>query len=113
MSLSSLQLFYSVLACVGVVATWYFNLQARDVNYIADLYSTSASASFTNDLLVVVTTFLLWSFVETKRLGMPIAFWAVCFILTFLIAAAMTIPVFMAVRERYVSGKDSVNSGRI
>lgn len=100
MKTTGLQLLYFVLAIVGVCVTWYFNLQPRETNFIADLYTTSASASITNDLGVVVTAFLLWSFVETGRLKISYWWWSACFVFTFLIAAAMTVPLFLLLRER-------------
>ena len=102
MKMPGLQIFYGVLAVVGLIVTWYFNLQPRETSYIADLYATSASASFTNDLLVVVTAFLVWSFVETGRLKMSYWFWSACFVFTFLIAAATTVPLFLLFRERHL-----------
>ena len=103
MRITALQIFYGVLAVVGAVVTWYFNIQPREVSYFADLYSTSASASFTNDLFVVVTAFLVWSFVESKRLGMSMVIWGCCFVFTFLIAAATTVPLFLLFRERHLA----------
>ena len=101
MPLSRIQWLYGLLSIVGAVVTWYFNLQPRDVGYVADLYATSASASFTNDLIVVVITFLIWAFTETKRLGMSLAFYLGIFVFTFVIAAS-TVPLFMLVRENYL-----------
>ena len=103
MKITGLQIFYGVLAIVGLVVTWYFNLQPRDTGYLADLYATSASASFTNDLLVVVTAFLVWSFVEIRRLKMSYWLWSACFVCTFAIAAATTMPLFLLLRERHLS----------
>ena len=100
MKLTALQIVYGALAIIGLFVTWYFNLQPRETGFIADLYTTSASASITNDLGVVVTTFLVWSFFETSRLKMSYWFWGPLVVFTFLIAAATTVPLFMLVRER-------------
>jgi hypothetical protein len=102
MKITGLQVFYSVLAIIGLFVTWYFNLQPRETNFIADLYATSASSSFTNDLLVVVTAFLVWSFIETGRLKISYWWWLACFIFTFLIAAAFTVPLYLLLRERRI-----------
>jgi uncharacterized membrane protein len=78
MTLSSktLQLIYAVCAVAGVVLTWYFNIQFTIehggfsvITYINENYVNNASASITNDLLVVVAAFLLWSYVEARRLA--------------------------------------------
>lgn len=100
MKLTGLQLLYAALAIVGVIVTWYFNLQPMEMSYFEGLYANPAASSFTNDLLVVVTTFLIWSFVETRRLKMSYGLWAAIFVATFVIAAAMTVPLFLLLRER-------------
>jgi len=100
MRITGLQLVYGVLAITGVCVTWYFNLQPMEMSYIEGLYANPAASSFTNDLLVVVTAFLVWSFVEIGRLKMSYGLWAAIFVFTFVIAAAMTVPLFMLLRER-------------
>jgi hypothetical protein len=100
MKAMSLQVFYFVLAIIGLFATWYFNLQARENSFIVDLYANSASSSIANDLFVVVAAFLVWSFIETGRLKISYWWWTACFIFTFLIAAAVTVPLYFLLRER-------------
>ncbi|MBL4581343.1 MAG: DUF2834 domain-containing protein [Gammaproteobacteria bacterium] len=100
MKTTGLQLLYGVLAIIGVCVTWYFNLQPMEMSYIEGLYANPAASSFTNDLIVVVAAFLIWSFVETGRLKMSYGVWAAIFVFTFVIAAAMTVPLFMLLRER-------------
>tara|TARA_B110000091_G_scaffold73858_1_gene81371 strand:- start:291 stop:614 length:324 start_codon:yes stop_codon:yes gene_type:complete len=100
MKITGLQILYGVLAIVGVCVTWYYNLQPMEISYIQGLYANPAASSFTNDLIVVVTAFLVWSFIETRRLKMSYVLWIVGFVLTFVIAAAMTVPLFMLLRER-------------
>lgn len=100
MKTTALQVFYFVLAIIGLFVTWYFNLQPRETGFIADLYTNSASSSIANDLFVVVAAFLVWSFVETGRLKISYWWWTACFIFTFLIAAATTVPLYLLLRER-------------
>ena len=71
-----------------------------EISYFAGLYANPAASSFTNDLIVVVAAFFVWSFVETGRLKMSYGLWAAIFVFTFVIAAAMTVPLFMLLRER-------------
>ncbi len=110
MKITGLQVFYGIMSIIGLFVTWYFNLQPRETGFIADLYTTSASASITNDLGVVVTAFLVWSFVETGRLKMSYRFWWVLFVFTFLIAAATTVPLFLLMRERRLNMLEVTNS---
>jgi hypothetical protein len=102
MKITGLQIVYGLLAIIGAIVTWYFNLQPMEMSYFEGLYANPASASFTNDLAVVVTTFLIWSYVETGRLKMSYLVWAPIFVFTFLIAAASTVPLFMLLRERHL-----------
>ncbi len=110
MKITGLQVFYGIMSIIGLFVTWYFNLQPRETGFIADLYTTSASASITNDLGVVVTAFLVWSFVETGRLKMSYRFWSALFVFTFLIAAATTVPLFLLMRERRLNMLEVTNS---
>ena len=105
-----LQVFYFVLAIIGLFATWYFNLQARENSFIIDLYPNSASSSIANDLFVVVTVFLVWSFIETGRLKISYWWWTACFIFTFLIAAAVTVPLYFLLRERQLIALERIVS---
>ena len=75
MKITLLQIVYGLASIVGLVVTWYFNLQIDGggfASFISDLYVNSASSSIANDLFVVVFTFLVWSSLEIKRLGMPL-----------------------------------------
>jgi hypothetical protein len=101
----TLQIIYAICAVAGVVLTWYFNIQFSIehggfslATYINENYVNNASASITNDLLVVVAVFLVWSFVEARRLQM--SYWWLYLILTFIVAIAFTLPLFLLNRER-------------
>ena len=110
MKITGLQSIYAVLALIGLPVTWYFNLQPMEISYFEGLYANPAASSFTNDLIVVVTTFLVWSFVETGRLKMSYLMWGAICVLTFLIAAACTVPIFMLLRERRLLARESASS---
>ncbi|NNM01625.1 MAG: DUF2834 domain-containing protein [Gammaproteobacteria bacterium] len=97
---------YLVLAGAGLIATWYFNLrfieESGGVFNIAEFVragnANSAASSLANDLLVATLTFLVWSFVEARRLA--IRHWWVFLVLTFTVAFALAFPLFLYVRER-------------
>lgn len=85
--------------------TWYFNLKlilgSDDFSiftFISDNYVNGASASITNDILVVTLVFLFWSFFEARKLGMKN--WWLYIPLTFGIAIAFSYPLFLFMRER-------------
>lgn len=108
MSTEKRMIFFAVAAVIGVIVTWYFNIQhmqevgnSSAMSFIEAMYVNSASTSISNDLLVVVATFLFWSYTEAKRLGMR--HWWVYIILTFVIAIAFAFPLFMYMREKAIA----------
>ena len=100
MKITPIQIFYGLMSVIGVCVTWYFNLQPREVSFMADLYSTTAGASIGNDIMVVCVTFFVWAFMECRRLKMSLYLWAGICAASLLIAVAMTFPLFLLLRER-------------
>ena len=97
-----------VLAIVGLVGTWYFNIlsitAARD--FIGDwVGSGPAVSSLTVDLLVVAVAGCILIVVESKRLGMRFA--AVYIVAGAVIAFAFAFPLFLAMRERRLAAARS------
>ena len=96
------QVFYAVAAVVGLVATWYYNLQVFspevEASFLELLYSNPASAGLTNDILVVVAVFVFWSWFEAKRVGLK--HWWAYMLVTFTVAIAVAFPLFLLMRER-------------
>ena len=104
MQLSQRQWIYAVLAVVGLVATWTFNLRFMLAggtslwDFIQAAYANAAAASLTNDVSVTAVAFMVWSFVESRRLGM--AHWWRWPVLTCGIALAFAFPLFLLLRDR-------------
>lgn len=100
------QIVYLALAVLGLVLTWTFNLRFMEqsggafdaVAFVQAGYVNPAAASLSNDLLVALTTFLVWSFAEARRLHMR-HWWAVP-VLCFGVAFAFAFPLFLFFRER-------------
>ena len=112
-SSAKMQLLYGLSAVAGVAATLYFNIQFMTENngfsvatFISDNYVNAASASISNDLLVVVAVFFIWSFVEARRLSMR--FWWCYPVLTFTVAIAFALPLFLLFRERRLAALTGV-----
>lgn len=96
---------FAITAIAGVFVTWYFNIRfILDTGgfslgeFVTASYANYASSSISNDLLVVVFTFLFWSYGEAKRLGMK--HWWLYVVATFGIAIAFAFPLFMYMREQ-------------
>jgi len=100
MQLSFRQGVYAALAVAGLIGTWWFNLQFMAeaggafsvVEFARGGYANPAAASLTNDLLVALLSFLVWSFAEARR-------W-VYVVVAFGVAFAVAFPLFLLVRER-------------
>ena len=106
MRLTSRQIVYAALSLAGLLATWTFNLRFMEesggafsvVEFVRAGYANSAASSLGNDLLIGTVTFLVWSFVEARRLG--IRHWWLFVVLTFGVAFACAFPLFLFVRDR-------------
>ena len=68
------QIFYAVMAIIGVCATWYFNLQAMALDpnfsfasFIRDNYVNPSSASIANDIAVILLVFFFWNSFRGKK----------------------------------------------
>jgi len=111
MNSNAKQIFYGVMAVVGICVTWYFNLQAigADPNFdysafVSDNYVNPSSASIFNDILVVVFVYWFWSFFEARKLGMK--HWWIHVPLTIFVAIAFSFPLFLLLRERALNRED-------
>ena len=110
MQLSFRQGLYAALAVAGLIGTWFFNLQFMAeaggsfpvLEFVRGGYSNPAAASLTNDLLVALLSFLVWSFAEARRLGLRHWWWVV--VVTFGVAA-VAFPLFLLVRERRLAAQ--------
>lgn len=99
---------YLVLAGVGLVGTWTYNVIAiverRD--YLGDWFGSGPSvSSLTTDLLVVAIAAVIFMIVEGRRLGMR-RVWL--FLLAVpLVALAFAFPLFLAFRERALQRREA------
>ena len=94
---------YLVLALVGLVGTWSFNLTYMangGGNYIGDWFANAASSSAAVDILVAGLAACVLIVVEGRRLGWSAVRITLLVILSFVIAVAFTFPLFLALRER-------------
>jgi hypothetical protein len=98
------QWLYLLLTIVGGLSTWYFNLQffaaAEDASlgaFIAETGTTLPAQSINADIAVASFTFLIWMWIEGRRLKMK-GLW-IYTMLTFLVAFAFSFPLFLLFRE--------------
>ena len=100
--------FYGLAAIAGLIFTWHFNLQFISehdgfslVSFIEESFATNGASSITSDFIVVASVFFFWSFKEAKRLNMH--GWWLFLIVSFGVALAFTMPLFMLMRERRIA----------
>ena len=99
------RIIYLLLALLGLVMTWYYNLQfisasggSFDIGEFIAAGSTNAAAqSLSWDLAIACIAGLIWIFYESRRLGMRF-FW-IYIILAFMIAYAFAFPLFLFIRQ--------------
>ena len=90
---------YVVLAVVGLIGTWTFNLSYSGANYLGDWFANDASSSAAVDILVAFVVCVAMYVRESRRLAwrawVPVVFAA----LSLTVAVAFAFPLFLALRE--------------
>lgn len=104
---------YAALAVAGFLGTLAFNLRfAREMGgfdvtaFVAGGFANPAAGSLTVDLLVALAAFLVWSFVEARRLAMR--HWWVYLVVTFAVAFAVAFPLFLLARDRRLAALETL-----
>lgn len=101
-----LAIVYLVLAVLGLVATWTFNILAigEDSAWFGEwLTNGYATQSLQVDLLILAVAVGAVTVVEGRRIGMRHAW--VFLPLSAITAAAFALPLFLALRERRLAGR--------
>lgn len=100
--------FYGLAAIAGLIFTWHFNLQFINehdgfslVAFLKESFATNGASSIASDFIVVASVFFFWSFKEAKRLNMR--GWWLFLVISFGVALAFTMPLFMLLRERRIA----------
>ena len=105
--------FYLLMAVVGAATTWYFNIRA--INEIGNEFTPVAFfmvgfqgsamlGSVAADFWIGSFVSLVWMVAEGRRLQMP-RIW-VYVVLTFMIAWACSLPLFLYFRQRHLDAHD-------
>lgn len=95
------QLAYLALSVCGAVGTWYFNLQMEDLaSFFSAVWDTPLSSSLGVDLLVVIFAYYVLMVTEGRRLNMSTGLLVFLALLTWAVALACSLPLFLFFRER-------------
>jgi len=112
-TLTAKQILYLLLAALGVLLPWYYNLQFMDetggfelAGFIAAAGANAAARSLSADFMIVLAAFIAWMVPEARRLGMK--HWWIYFVLMGLISAACAVPLFLFMRERKLEEKSDL-----
>lgn len=104
-----LKAFYLTAAVVGAIATWWFNLHAMSeigagftpqAFVMVGFEGSSMLGSVAADFWIGSTVSLVWMVVEARRIGMR--HWWVFIALTFMVAWACALPLFLFFRELHL-----------
>lgn len=90
---------YFVLAIVGGVGTWYFNLIYTGGNYLGDWFANAASSSAAVDIIVVLVVASIFYIREGRRLGWRLPLVLLFIPLSTFVAVAFAFPLFLGLRE--------------
>jgi phosphotransferase system glucose/maltose/N-acetylglucosamine-specific IIC component len=94
---------YAILALIGLLATWYFNIRYMLSGgsfapgpFWHHAFANQLTAGITLDVYIAAIAFAIWVFPESKNLGIkrPWLYVALCFFG----ALAFALPLFLAVR---------------
>lgn len=99
---------YAVLAVLGLVGPWFFNLQFMAQNpgsfdllaFFGEGFTSAATSSMTVDLFIAFAAFAIFVVAEARRVGMRYG-WAYV-VLGFFVAFACAFPLFLCLRERHL-----------
>lgn len=96
---------YALLALLGGVGTWFFNIASMRAgeDYLGGWFANSASSSAAVDIIVVALAACIFIVVEARRQQMNMVLAIALVPLSFLIAIAFTFPLFLAWRQWHLN----------
>ncbi len=102
-----LKRFYLIAAIIGTVIPWYFFatfFATEGFNiplFIQSLFANGAAGGFVADVLISIVVFLVWSYVDARKLG--IGRWWLVLPATFLVGLSLSLPLYLYIRYDYES----------
>ena len=98
-----LKRFYLVCAVIGTIVPWaffasFFAAEGFDIPlFVQSLFANGAAGGFVADVLISIFVFLVWSFDDSRRLGMQR--WWVVLPATFLVGLSLALPLYLYMRH--------------
>ncbi|HOY70529.1 MAG TPA: DUF2834 domain-containing protein [Methylotenera sp.] len=111
---SALPTLYYVLAVVGLLATWYYNVQyfmngggLGPSEFFGAAFANPLTTSITIDVYFTAFVFSVWVLNDSKRIAIKLPWLYV--VLCFCVGLAISLPLYLAAREKG-SLKDKANA---
>lgn len=116
-ALTPLTITYALLAVLGLIVPWYYNLTYMLVEgqtftvqaFVASGFLSTLTSSLSTDFFIGSTAVLIWMMNEAGRIGMKYR-WAYL-IMTFAIAFAFACPLFLLMRELHLRTRPDDGNG--
>ena len=97
---------FGLAVVLGVFFPWYYLVAfVREHpnpgagTFWAECFATNAAGSVTTDLLVLMGAFYLWSWFDSKEIGISRGVWAIWFGVSLAISWGMGVPAYFLLRE--------------
>lgn len=96
--------FYAVATVIGIVVpnvmlvVYFSRSGASTSQYFRDWFGTVPASQIALDLTIAGLTFLVWSFWESRRLGVKL--WWLVIPATLLVGFCLAVPLFLYLREQ-------------
>jgi Terpene cyclase DEP1 len=95
------RLIYLILAILGLVVPWYYNLQffanAGFMDFVNQSSANLAAKSVSFDLFITTVAGCIWMYVESRRVGITFVWLYILF--GFLVSFSSAFPLFLFIRE--------------
>lgn len=102
------KIIYLILAILGFVVPWYYNLQffanAGFMDFVNQSSANLAAKSVSFDLFIATVAGCIWMYVESRRVGISFVWLYILF--AFLVSFASAFPLFLFIRETKLENKN-------
>lgn len=103
---------YLILAILGLVVPWYYNLQffgnAGLIDFVNESSANLAAKSVSFDLFIATVTGSVWMYVESRRVNISFVWLYILF--GFLVSFSSAFPLFLFIREKKLENNNELQS---
>lgn len=103
---------YLILAILGLVVPWYYNLQffgnAGLMDFVNESSANLAAKSVSFDLFIATVAGSVWMYIESKRVNISFVWLYILF--GFLVSFSSAFPLFLFIREKKLENNNELQS---